>query len=184
MEIAEKFSLRDHGVDTALFNRMINALKPEDRTLLENALDTVPWDRREFIGKSIEPFLLRFEASLATERETTIYKYAYLGMIALFHAAALTHMPHRQPMMGMTSHQSETFLRKVIDIVFFYPMYVSTAFTRNDKFIDAVCGAGVHVLAGGRSVRHRDVLIAKGRAAREAVTVTPQPEDAGFDIAA
>ena len=184
MEIAEKFSLKDHGVDTVLFNRMISALQPEDQKLLENALDTVPWDRREFIGKSIKPFLIRFEASLATERDTAVYKYAYRGMIALFHAAALTRMPHRQPLMGLTTPQSEEFLTRVINMVFFYPMYVSTAFTRNDKFVDAVCGAGVYVLAGGRKVRHRDELIAKGRALREAVTVAPQPEDAGLDIAA
>jgi hypothetical protein len=183
MDIAEKFSLADHGIDVVLFDHMLSNLEPEKLELLEKALDTVSWDRREFVGKSFKPFLRRFQNSVDTGRDTAMYKHASLGANALVHAAALTHMPSRMPLMGMTSYQSEVVLQRVIDKVFYYPPYVVSGFHRNDKFINSVCGAGAFVLAGDYALRQREELIRKGEAVREVPTV-PQVEETILDAAA
>lgn len=183
MSIAEKFSLADHGIDTALFNHMLSMVEPEKLEPLEKALDTVSWDRRELIGKSFKPFLRRFQQAIDTGRDTAMHKHASLGANALVHAAALTHMPNRMPLMGMTSYQSEVVLQRVIDKVFYYPPYVVSGFHRNDKFINSVCGAGAFVLAGDYSLRQREELIRKGKSLREVAPVA-QPEESGLEAAA
>lgn len=168
METSELLLLEAHGIDPVLFDQMVGTLELEDQRLLGDALETVPVDRRGFIAKTMKPYLLRYEESTHTGEDAAMFKYADLGKIAMMHAAALTHLPSSIPMMQMTTHQSEVFLKRVINMVFFYPLDVAAAYHRDDMFVDAVCGAGMHVLTGDTSIHYVNELALKGRSVREA----------------
>lgn len=171
METSEMFSLESHGIDTVLFDQMVGTLELEDQQELIEALEMVPEDRRDFIAKTLRPYLRRYEEATLTERDSAMLKHANIGRNAIIHAVALTHLPYSVPLLEMTTHQSEVFLSRVINMVFFYQMEVSAAFHRDETFVNAVCGAGINVLAGDNGKYYVNELAIKGEAARNAICI-------------
>lgn len=173
MEIAEKFSLAKHGLDTVLFDQMIGTLDFEDQTLLDQALESVAEDRREFIAKILQPYLREYSKAINTGRDSALVKHARIGMNALYHAVSLTHLPYSVSLMEMTAHQSQEFIGRVIQMMFFYPMGVAEAFhdDEDETFVNAVCGAGLYVMVGDTGTYKLSDLVARGREAREAITI-------------
>jgi hypothetical protein len=165
------FSLESHGIDTVLFDQMVGTLELEDQQELTEALEMVPEDRRDFIAKTLHPYLRRYEESTRTERDSAMIKHANIGRNAILHAVALTHLPYSVPLLEMTTHQSEIFLNRVITMVFFYPLDVSAAFHRDETFVNAVCGAGMNVLAGDTGTYYVEELAVKGDAVRNAICI-------------
>lgn len=171
METSEIFSLEAHGIDVVVFDQMIGSLELEDQQAVAEALEIIPEDRREFLPKILRPYLRKFDEVAQTDRDAAIFKHAYVGMNAILHAAALTHLPYSVSLLDMTVHQSEVFLQRVISMVFFYPMDVASAFHRDETFIDAVCGAGMQVLQGDTGIHYVEELAEKGKQARNAVCI-------------
>lgn len=164
-------SLEPHGIDSVLFDQMVGTLELEDQQALTEALEMIPEDRRDFIAMTLRPYLRRYEESTFTERDSAMIKHAQIGMSAMIHAVALTHLPYSVPLLEMTAHQSEVFLARVINMVFFYPMDVAAAFHRDETFVNAVCGAGIHVLAGNTGKHYVNELAVKGQNARNAICI-------------
>jgi len=171
METSEKFLLEDYGIDVVLFDQMVGTLELEDQQALDEALETVAADRRAFIAKTLQPYLNRYEAATDTEHDSLMLQHANLGANAMLHAVALTHLPYTVPLLDMSILKSEEFLERVINVVGFDQFDENSVFRLDEAFVNTVCGAGVHVLAGNFGEYPINELMAQGKAVRNAVCI-------------